>query len=374
MSAKFSVLMTISSTRLMVCMKKQYFYEICQQNKKSFHIKRSDLFHIMISHGNYFVDKFMLVGFFSGVMGCALWGFIYLVPLLLSGYDPISIAMARFACFGIGSVFLLYRYQEQLKQLTFRDWFDAFNLAFIGNAVYFVFLSQGIKLSGAPLAGMLMALIPVLVAVITNRKTLDNPIVVPWKKLIVPLGMILLGLVMANLTEFELATEKTSTRDFWIGAGCSTIAMLLWTWFPIRNSQWLTRHPTISPFAWTTAQGFAIFPATVFIYCFVNVDSIIGETPFLGETPLTFIMLMLLAGIICGWGGMALWNYMSARLPVALSGQMIVFETIFSVIYTLIYREEYPSWTLLLGLIILLLGVVLSLKVFQKAIKEYRAQ
>ena len=51
----------------------------------------------------------------------------------------------------------------------------------------------------------------------------------------------------------------------------------------------------------------------------------------MGQTPVKFVLLMVAAGLICGWAGMALWNMMSARLPVALSGQMIVFETIFSV-------------------------------------------
>lgn len=83
-----------------------------------------------------------------------------------------------------------------------------------------------------------------------------------------------------------------------------------------------------------------------------------------------FICVMLIAGLACGWGGMALWNMMSARLPVALSGQMIVFETIFSVIYALIYKQQAPGWTLVVGIVLLLSGVSISLKVFQDASRK----
>lgn len=309
----------------------------------------------------------MLVGFISGVLGCALWGFIYLVPLLAADYNSVSIAMCRFTFFGVGSFFFVKKYWPEIRQLSKRDWFDAFCLAFIGNAVYYIFLSQGIKFSGAPLAGMLMAFIPVLVALITNRKSAENSIVVPWSKLSIPLLMILVGLFIANQGEFDLVKSGAGTMTFWIGALCSTIAMLLWVWFPVENARWLLRHPQVSPFAWTTAQGLAILPVTIACYLVANWDAVLGSKPLFGPEPLQFIGLMCFAGIVCGWGGMALWNFMSSRLPPALSGQMIVFETIFSVIYAFIYREEWPEPMLIFGFLLLVSGVFISLKLFRNA-------
>lgn len=307
----------------------------------------------------------MWIGFVSGVAGCALWGFIYLIPLLLPDYDPVSLAMGRFTVFGTGSLFLWFKYREQLLRLRFDDWLEAFKLGFIGNAVYYVFLSQGIQLSGAPLAGMLMALIPVLVALITNRPSDENNLVIPWCKLWIPLAMIIVGLLTANITEFELVTADGSSGQFWFGAVSSTIAVLIWTWFPIKNARWQQNHPEISPFAWTTAQGIIMLPMTIILLMVINAENVFAGINFFGPSPRDYILLMFAAGIVCGWGGMALWNNMSARLPIALSGQMIVFETIFSVIYAHVYRGEWPSVTMIVGMTLLLAGVLLSLKFFR---------
>lgn len=307
----------------------------------------------------------MWIGFVSGVAGCALWGFIYLIPLLLPDYDPVSLAMGRFTVFGAGSLFLWFKYREQLLRLRFDDWLEAFKLGFIGNAIYYVFLSQGIQLSGAPLAGMLMALIPVLVALITNRPCDKNDLVIPWRKLWIPLAMIVVGLFTANITEFESVTADGGSGQFWAGAVSSAIAVLIWTWFPIKNARWQQNHPKISPFAWTTAQGIIMLPMTIIFLMIINAENVFAGINFFGPSPREYILLMFAAGIVCGWGGMALWNNMSARLPIALSGQMIVFEAIFSVIYAHVYRGEWPSVTMIFGMTLLLAGVLLSLKLFR---------
>ncbi|MBR5459210.1 MAG: EamA/RhaT family transporter, partial [Burkholderiaceae bacterium] len=61
----------------------------------------------------------------------------------------------------------------------------------------------------------------------------------------------------------------------------------------------------------------------------------------------------------------ALWNAMSQNLPPALGGQLIVFETIFSVIYAHMWRAEWPTWSMTVGMVMLLVGVVASLRVFR---------
>ena len=220
-------------------------------------------------------------------------------------------------------------------------------------------------MAGVPTSGMLMALIPLNVALLTNRPGAETTVVVPWRRLSLPLAMILIGLWIGNIDEFLEISVATSSVEYWLGFLCSFGAMALWTWFPIRNSQWLLKHPNVSPLAWTTAQGASMLPATLLCYVSVNFETFLHGGAVLGQTPVKFVLLMVAAGLICGWAGMALWNMMSARLPVALSGQMIVFETIFSVIYSLIYKQQAPKWTLVVGVFLLLGGVLLSLKVFR---------
>ena len=48
----------------------------------------------------------MFLGVLFGVLGCALWGLIYIVPLWLPDYSPATIAMGRFAVYGACSLVL----------------------------------------------------------------------------------------------------------------------------------------------------------------------------------------------------------------------------------------------------------------------------
>ena len=77
-------------------------------------------------------------------------------------------------------------------------------------------------------------------------------------------------------------------------------------------------------------------------------------------------------GFLCSWVAMLAWNEMSQRLPAALGGQLIVFESVSSVIYALIYRGEWPTLTMTIGFFILMAGVTGSLHVFRNT-KELAA-
>ena len=43
----------------------------------------------------------MILGFLFAVLACAIWGLIYIFPLILPEYDPVLIASARFAVYGL---------------------------------------------------------------------------------------------------------------------------------------------------------------------------------------------------------------------------------------------------------------------------------
>lgn len=41
----------------------------------------------------------MFIGIIFGIIACALWGLVYIIPLWLSTYDPMLIALARYTIF-----------------------------------------------------------------------------------------------------------------------------------------------------------------------------------------------------------------------------------------------------------------------------------
>lgn len=93
----------------------------------------------------------MFLGVLYGILGCSLWGFIYIIPLLLPEYSPATVAMARFTVYSIGSLVICYYCRKTLALLTASDWVKAFCLGFFGNAVYYVLLTKGVRLAGVDL-------------------------------------------------------------------------------------------------------------------------------------------------------------------------------------------------------------------------------
>ena len=309
----------------------------------------------------------MFLGFLYAVIACAIWGLIYIFPLILPEYNPVMIASARFAVYGLACLAFVPFQIEELKKLTRSDWLFAMRLAFFGSLVYYWSLVMSVQLSGAPIAGMLMCWIPVLVAVVSNLRNKKRGVSVPWSKLSIPLALILSGMVIANWTEFTYAVheQSASPMQFWMGVGFGVLSLLLWTWYPIRNADWLLANKTKGPKVWATAQGLAILPFTLLGFVFVSMWLEPPQVGMLGPQPLKFVAVMLVAGIVCSWVGAAFWNAMSERLPTALAGQLIVFETIFSVIYALMWRQAWPTLSMSIGMVMLLLGVLAALRVFR---------
>lgn len=309
----------------------------------------------------------MLYGFFLGVAACAIWGLIYLVPLMLPQYDPMLIACGRFFVYGLVCLCLLPVQWKTLRTLTRNDWLTALRLVIFGHLVYYWCLASCVSFSGAPLAGMMMAWIPVLVAIIANARAKRDGEGLAWRKLLPPLGLLLAGMVIANWTEFQYYVYEleTPTETFVLGIIAGISGLLLWTWYPIRNADWLIAHRRVSPQVWITAQGLMVLPVSTVSYFVAAHYLLPADASLLGETPLRMVLVMLMAGVACSWMAGALWNAMSQKLPPALGGQLIVFETIFSVIYAHIWRAQWPTWSMTLGMVMLLVGVVASLRAFR---------
>lgn len=316
----------------------------------------------------------MLTGVLLGVAAGALWGLIYIAPLLVPDYNPVLVALGRFIAFGIVSLPCLWFLRKDIARFSRADVFEAFRLPFFGNVIFYSLLTICIRLAGAPLAGMFMAVIPVLVAIVSNVRYAKEGHGIAWSRILPPLAVIFAGLVIANWSEFELIKGASAAggENFWIGVGFGLAAVFAWTWFSIYNGEWLLNHPQHSPSAWTALQGVTVLPVVLVAFAvlawpFGFMDTTVS---FMGPEPVTFLLVALMVGFLCSWVAMLAWNKMSQLLPSALGGQLIVFESVFAVIYALIYRGEPPTVSMVLGFLILMAGVLGSLHVFRQPLDE----
>lgn len=234
----------------------------------------------------------MALGFLYGVLACMIWGFVYLVPEVLPGYPPELMAAGRFVSFGLVAVPLAWMERREFAHYTVKDWIDVSKLGVIGNIAYYWCLIECIQNAGVPVAGMAMSAVPVLVAAVSNIRDKKKGTALAWSRLVPGLTLIVCGFALASMTEFEMVVQASADGGlkFWYGVMMAVAALLIWTWYPIRNADWLLAHPDRSPRAWSTAQGLTTFPFAVVMYFFfwgLEPDA----TPLLGYDPAWFVFI-----------------------------------------------------------------------------------
>ena len=309
--------------------------------------------------------------FFQGI-ACALgaglaWGIVFVVPLVLADYPPAILSFGRYIAFGLIAIALALRDFKRLATLDRRDWWMALELALSGNILYYLSLSAAIQLAGAPLPTMLIGTLPIVIAVISNFH--DSSLA--WRRLLPSLAVIAAGIALVN--QHELSHLGSRSLEAYIeGAVFGCAAVICWTWYPIRNAWWLRQRPQIASGTWATAQGLATLPlaligmaGSALWYTLKTPDAVGFDFPF-GPTPGRYIALMFVVGLVASWIGTLLWNRASKLLPTALSGQLIVFETLAAFSYAFIWRGEVPEVAALGGIALLVVGVMLGVRAFQR--------
>lgn len=304
---------------------------------------------------------------FEGV-ACALgaglaWGLVFVVPLMLADYPPAMLSFGRYLAFGLIAIPLACSDLARLRQLRRQDWLRAFELALVGNILYYLCLSAAIQLADAPLPTMLIGTLPIVIAIVSNRG--DDAL--PWRRLLPSLLVIALGITLVNHHELTLLDGRRSQQDYVAGILLAVAALAAWTWYPVRNARWMQHRPTLASGTWATAQGLATLPLAALGMLAAGYVLGAGQAfafPW-GPQPVRYIGLMLLLGLCASWLGTLLWNRASRLLPTALAGQLIVFETLSAFAYAFLWRGALPGIAALAGIVLLVVGVVLGVRAFR---------
>ncbi len=294
-----------------------------------------------------------------------LWGLVFVVPLMLPDYPPAMLSFGRYLGFGVIALLLAWADLPRLQQLQRQDWWMALELALLGNLLYYLFLSAAIQLADAPLPTMLIGTLPIVIAIVSNF----GSEALPWRRLLPSLVVIATGIALVNRHEMAQLGEQRSVQDYFLGALLALAAVFAWTWYPIRNSRWLRRRATLTSGTWAIAQGLATLPLAA-IGMLLAAFYFRGSGGFdypLGPQPWRYVGLMLTLGLCASWLGTLLWNRASKRLPTALAGQLIVFETLAAFAYAFIWRGAWPGSTALVGIGLLIGGVILGVRAFRVA-------
>jgi drug/metabolite transporter (DMT)-like permease len=300
-----------------------------------------------------------------------MWGLVFVGPLLLPEYPATLQSFGRYLAFGLIALPLGWLDRGRLKQLTRADWLEALKLALVGNIVYYLFLASSIQRAGGPLPTMIIGTLPVVIAITSKLRRAapgaraEAPLA--WRRLLPSLLLIGTGIALVNRVELEhlRADPNADLARYALGALLAVGAVACWTWYPIRNAEWLRAHPDRSPRGWATAQGLMTLPLALLGYALTwlwnGASGSAFEMPF-GPRAADFLLLMFAIGLFASWLGTLCWNEASQRLPPTLAGQLIVFETLAALAYAFVLRGAAPQPGTLLGVALLIAGVVWAVR------------
>ncbi|MET0338696.1 MAG: DMT family transporter, partial [Caulobacter sp.] len=132
-------------------------------------------------------------------------------------------------------------------------------------------------------------------------------------------------------------------------------ALLSWTAYAVYNARHLKAHPHFTSNEWSLLTGLV----TGFQALFLIPAFFIGPSHGMDAFPM-FWGIVTITAIGASVIGNALWNGASRMLPMSLSGQLIVFETLFALLYGFILEHRGPRPFEIAAVALLMGGVLWS--------------
>lgn len=300
------------------------------------------------------------------LFACLIWGMIFVVPLFLSEYTPFEVALGRFGAYSIVSIFyLLYYYSDKIKVISIDLWKKAIVYGIIANLIYYTSLVFGMRYANPPLAALILGLSPITVSLYGNWSLKEYDM----KVLLFPSIMILIGLFLVNYKAFE-SSSNTIWHEYLLGLFFIIIAEAIWTWFAVTNAKTLKEEKELTGDLWAAMIGTTLLP-TILVFWLAIQTLPIGEPILYSRNWVNFIIGSSILGIVCSWLAISLWNRGSSKLPVSFAGQLLIFETIFGLLFVYIYEWTFPEALELSGIAFMLAAIVISTRALSKpAIQE----
>jgi drug/metabolite transporter (DMT)-like permease len=306
-----------------------------------------------------FTGTAITAGVGVGVLANMTWGLAFLVPVLLSAFNPVAITVGRYLCYGLVSVVIVLITRNRLRY-PWAVWRSAVLFAVTGNIGYYFFLVQGVAWVGAPVVAVIIGTLPVTVALYGNWRRREYP----FRQLAMPIGLIGCGLVVVNVMEVDWSgIGEHSLGSQILGIGCALVALGLWTWYGVANATFLKANPQVSSAEWTTVIGVVTLVLSLVATPMLITGGGFAATGTHADTSQWWLVLgSVVLGLVVSWGGTLLWNRASTLLPVSVAGQLIVFETISGLCYVFVATGRIPPWLEVFGIAMVVFGVLNGLR------------
>lgn len=301
------------------------------------------------------------LGVFYGMLAGALWGGIFLAPKLIpGGFTPLQLSTARYLTYGLIALILIApKIRRVASQFGKAEWIALGWLSLIGNIIYYMLISTAVQLSGVAFTSIIIGFLPVAVTIIGSRDHGAVSLKRLWPSVF--FGAIgIFGVSWQSLSEGQGGFDLTRI----IGLACALGALASWTAFAVGNARWLTRLHDVSADEWNLMTGVVTggLALTLAIPAFGFSTDI-----HTSEDWLQFASVAVGLGISASILGNALWNRMSRLLPLTMVGQMILFETLFALLYGFVWEQRGPTLIESAAIVSVVVSVLLCMQAHRPA-------
>lgn len=304
----------------------------------------------------------MFRGIAFALIACFIWGLIFIIPQFMNSYSSLEIALGRYLFYGCISLLILSKARLQGScSYPLAVWIKAFGLSLLSG--YYLWVVLAMRFSSPEVCALVLGTSPITIALYGNWKEKE----VSFKQLFWPCILILLGLAMVNAPRIMMSS---STREYTLGLIFSLISLISWSAYVVLNARFLKHNPAIQANDWATMQGVTTLVWVIAGGCACSLilwDQVEMHKYFTwSQEVIQFLAGCAALGLLCSWVGATLWNKASVHLPVSLAGQLMIFETIFGIVFVCLLDQKLPPLIEWSGILLLLGSVIYSIRTLSK--------
>ena len=299
----------------------------------------------------------LTLGLLCGLIAGAFWGGVFLAPLVLADFTPLQMTAGRYLAYGLASLVLLAPTALAVfGRMTGRDWRDLALLSLLGNLIYYVGLAVAVQNAGVAAASLIIGLLPVTVTLVGARPNGRGGEGVPLRRLAAPLALLATGVVCINIDVFRSGEGAPAPRLI-LGVLGAVLALACWTVYAVWNARRLASTPNFNSHEWSLLTGVVTGALSLVL---IVPAFLVGGAGHGSSAWTLFWGISLAVALGASVIGNGLWNAASRLLPLSLSGQLIVFETLFALLYGFLHEGRWPRPLESVAIALMLAGVLWS--------------
>lgn len=298
----------------------------------------------------------LIRGILFAVGACFVWGLIYVIPQFIPQFNALEIALGRYFVLGVFSSCIFLKIRKSTSfHYPFALWKKAILFAFFSSFCFYILLLLSFRYASPALSALIIGMSPITIGIYGNLKQRE----ISFKRLLLPFALILLGLALANGP--KLLEGQSS---YLLGLFCSLLALGCWTWYVVSNARFLKTHSQMNSTHWCTMIGmgtlfWVVLSGFLFFLFFPDQIHFAKLGTFDADLARYFLAVAVL-GIVCSWAADFLWNRASYYLPVSLTGQLMILESAFAVLFVFLVDQTVPEPLEALGMTLQLGAILLG--------------